>query len=397
MSPEPLDRGGATLRAWAALAGDTVLTRQPEVDPRLASLLARCPVVVANLEVPLTDVGAPAEKAATHRADPRVAEELATLGITAVSLANNHAMDYGADGLVRTLEALDGVGVASLGAGTDLTAARAAHRAVTPTGTLALLSLSASLPPGFAATSARPGVAPLRVRQQVSVDPALAAEQPGMAPYVHTEAHGPDLAAATESVAKAATQADLVVVLIHWGVPHGFAAASYGRLAEYQRPVGQALIDAGADLVVGHHPHAVHPVEAYGHGLIAYSAGNFMFHNWNHFSGEHQLRPVAEWAGDDSVVFPMQVPAAPYRSAFNNPETLDSVVVLISEVTDRARTIRFLPTTMVGGDPWIPGVTHCHRILDRLDGWSTHPSGGMLTRRTDLMPDAVLGEVTIHA
>ncbi len=397
MPPEPPEPGGATLRPWVVLTGDTVLTREPKVDPRLTSLLTQAPIAVANLEVPLTGDGPAAEKASTHRADPGVARWLTTLGITAVSLANNHAMDYGADGLTNTLHALRGAAVASLGAGVNLAAARAAHHAVTPAGTVACLGLSSSLPPGFAATSTRPGVAPLRVRQQVSIDPALAAEQPGMAPYVHTQAHGPDLSAAVESVARAASRADLVVVLIHWGVPHGFAAASYGTLAQYQRPVGQALIDAGAHLVVGHHPHAVHPLEAHGHGLIAYSVGNFMFHNWSHFSGQHQQEPAADWAGDNSAAFPMEVPAAPYRSAFHDPETLDSVVVLIEEATTRGRIIRFLPTTMTDGDPWVPGLAHCHRILDRLEGSGAQLAGRALTRRTDLVADAALGEVIIDA
>ncbi|WP_256839822.1 CapA family protein [Ornithinimicrobium faecis] len=397
MPPEPTEPGGAALSPCAVLTGDTVLTREPNVDPRLTSLLTGAPATVANLEVPLTAGGTPAEKAATHRADPKVARWLAALGITAASLANNHAMDYGPDGLADTLHSLTAAGVAGLGAGADLTAARAAHHAVTPTGTVAFLSLSASLPPGFAATATSAGVVGLRVRQQVSIDPALAAEQPGMAPYVHTQAHGPDLGAVLESVAQAASAASLVVVLIHWGVPHGFAAASNGTLAQYQRPVGHALIDAGAHLVVGHHPHAVHPLEAHGHGLIAYSVGNFMFHNWSHFSGQQQPCPATTWAGDDSAPFPMEIPAAPYRSAFCDTETLDSVVVLIEEATRRGRIIRFLPTTMTEGDPWIPGIAHCHHILDRLEGSGGQLAGRALTRRTDLIADAAVGEVTIDA
>jgi len=124
----------------------------------------------------------------------------------------------------------------------------------------------------------------VRVRQSVAIDPALQQEQPGGAPFMHTEAHDADVEAACDTVRSVRKHARLVVVALHWGIPHGFAARSYGILAEYQRPLAHALVDAGADIVVGHHPHVVHPVERYRNGLIAYSLGNYVFHSWGHFS-----------------------------------------------------------------------------------------------------------------
>lgn len=388
-------------RPWVLVTGDTVISRPSQCDPRLAQLMTSAEITFANLEAPLTTRGTAAEKAATHRTAPEAAGWLAELGITAVSLANNHAMDYGPVGLNDTITALAQAGISHVGAADTLPAAMAPVHQATDAGTVALLGLSSALPPGFAATKTRPGVAPLRVLQQVALDPVLAAEQPGMAPYVHTSAHAPDLAEACAAVRAAAQESEVVIVAMHWGVPHGFAAASYGTLAEYQRPVGHALIEAGATVVIGHHPHVVHPIEITGGGLIAYSVGNLMFHNWEHFSGsttgnQEPSAASSSWAGDDTGLFPLEAPAAPYRSAFNAPQTRDSVVVQIRPPADGRLTIQFLPTTMHQGDPVIPDAAHCHTILDRLENHDEAHQHGRLTRRADMIDDAVIGEVQLY-
>ncbi len=68
-----------------------------------------------------------------------------------------------------------------------------------------------------------------------------------------------------------------MIVAIHWGVPEHWMSPFQGRLAEYQRPLGHALIDAGAEIVLGHHSHSLHPVEVYRGKPIFYSVGNFLF------------------------------------------------------------------------------------------------------------------------
>nr|WP_246400817.1 CapA family protein [Jiangella mangrovi] len=349
------------------------------VDPRLSELLRDAETAFANIESPLTARGVPAEKAFVHRSAPDRAADLAALGVDVATLANNHVLDFGAEGLEDTLAALARHGIAAVGAGPDDTAARAAAVRTTTSGRVALIGLSAALPPGFAAASDRPGAAPLRVRQQVSIDPVLAAEQPGMAPYVHTSVVAADLDAACEVVEAAHASADLVVVAVHWGVPHGFAAPSYGLLAEYQRPAGHALVEAGAHLVVGHHPHELHPVERHRGGLIAYSVGNFIFHAWSDLAG----------AG----TFPMRVPAAPYRSAFGSDVTLDSVVVLVAPPDGDRLTVRFVPATMVGGEPVLATGDRARAIVHRLGG---SDAGGAVVARPDLLPDTTIGEVHLQ-
>ncbi|SDT67723.1 CapA family protein [Jiangella sp. DSM 45060] len=361
--------------AWLAAVGDVVVLDTPTgVDPRLSGLLRAAETAFANVESPLTNRGVPAEKAFVHRSDPARAADLAALGIDVATLANNHVLDFGAEGLDDTLAALDRVGIAAVGAGRDDTAARAPVVRTTTSGRVALLGLSAALPPGFAAAPGHPGAAPLRVLQQVSIDPVLAAEQPGMAPFVHTSAVAADLDAACAAVEAARARADLVVVAVHWGVPHGFAAPSYGLLAQYQRPAGHALIEAGAHLVVGHHPHELHPVERHRGGLIAYSVGNFLFHAWSDLAGE----------------FPMRVPAAPYLSAFGSDVTLDSVVVLVSPPGADGLTVRFVPATMAAGEPVLATGDRARAIVDRLS------DGGPVVARADVLPDTTIGEVLLE-
>ncbi|WP_053206502.1 CapA family protein [Jiangella muralis] len=363
--------------AWLAVVGDVVVMDTPAgVDPRLSGLLRAAETAFANVESPLTTRGVPAEKAFVHRSDPARAADLAALGIDVATLANNHVLDFGAEGLDDTVAALDRAGIVTVGAGSDDTAARAPAVRTTTSGRVALIGLCAALPPGFAAAPGHPGAAPLRVRQQVSIDPVLAAEQPGMAPFVHTSVVAADLDAACAVVEAARALADLVVVAVHWGVPHGFAAPSYGLLAQYQRPAGHALIEAGAHLVVGHHPHELHPVERHRGGLIAYSVGNFLFHAWSDLAGDF-----------------MRVPAAPYRSAFGSDVTLDSVLVLVSPPGDDGLTVRFVPATMVGGEPVLATGDRAQAIVDRL---SDGAAGGPVVARADLLPDTTIGEVLIE-
>jgi hypothetical protein len=98
--------------------------------------------------------------------------------------------------------------------------------------------------------------------------------------------------------------------------PARIRARSYGILAEYQRPVAHALIDAGADFVVGHHPHVVHPIERHRNGLIAYSLGNYVFQSWGHFD-----RPATEVLPADATTEKPE-PALPRHAARAIPQFL---------------------------------------------------------------------------
>jgi poly-gamma-glutamate synthesis protein (capsule biosynthesis protein) len=118
----------------------------------------------------------------------------------------------------------------------------------------------------------------VRVVSRFVIDPVVLDQNPGMAPFVETSARAEDVTSACAAVAAARELADVVVVGLHWGVPAGWAPSFQSELADYQQPLAHALIDAGADAIVGHHPHVLHGIEVYCGRPIFYSLGNFLFH-----------------------------------------------------------------------------------------------------------------------
>lgn len=238
-------------------------------------LLSSADIALANLEAPVTTARAatslktPAELRARRefvfKADPQPALTLLkTLGIDAVSLANNHILDYQAQGLADTTGHLRTAGIASTGAGS----AREARRPALPTSR----SLSCGLL-SYAATETLPRPSTFEARS----------ETPGVA-LIHYDAGGPvtstrqmlaaDIKALRETV-------DIVVVALHWGT-EGSAVLRPG-----QRELAHFCIEQGADVIWGHHPHRLQPIELYRGKLIAYSMGNFVFNSPPH---RHLLR-----------------------------------------------------------------------------------------------------------
>lgn len=200
----------------------------------IAELTADADLVVANHEGPLTESTVPSGKLDTgrkrywYRAHAQSAEALAEVGIRVVSLANNHVLDFGPRGLADTLAALDRAGIAHCGAGLDDSAARAP--VVVEVGGL------------------RVGFLSLMQRYEMYVREAGYAgrAKPGPARLRRSRLR--------QEVAALNDQADLSVVLVHWG-------RNYRGVTALQRRLAAELAEAGAGLIVGHHPHIPQPVE----------------------------------------------------------------------------------------------------------------------------------------
>ena len=228
-------------------------------------LFGAAPIIFGNLEGPLTDRGtAEQDKTYVFRSPPdKVSQALAGAGFNVVSLANNHTLDYGADGLVQTIETLDAAGIAYAGAGPDLKAAR--RPAILEAGgkRVAILAYSLTLPENFYAAPGKPGTA-----------------------FGH-EGH------VRADVQAARKQADIVLVSFHWG------QEGKTELREYQVRLGRLAIDAGAAAVIGHHPHILQGIEHYRDGVILYSLGNFTFGS---YSRRAQVSAVAELVFDGDRV-----------------------------------------------------------------------------------------------
>lgn len=235
------------------LAGaDSTTLRERGFDYPFAATrheLAKGDLVVGNLEAPIATGGVEFRaKRFRFRTDPKVARALKQAGFSVVTLANNHIMDFGPSALQETLSLLDRNGIRHVGAGMNLNAARRETVLSANGSRVAFLAYSLTLPTEFYATPATPGTVP------------------GWPRFFR------------EDIARARQAADYVVVSFHWGsegatLPH-----------PYQIETAHAAIDAGATVVIGHHPHVLQGVERYGDGIILYSLGNFAFNTTSRLS-----------------------------------------------------------------------------------------------------------------
>ncbi|HZQ36187.1 MAG TPA: CapA family protein [Dehalococcoidia bacterium] len=203
----------------------------------------------ANLEFALTNGGTQARKDYTFRAPPAEVDCLTSAGINVIDLANNHVLDYGPQGLIDTLAALDGAGIAHAGAGTDGETAHAP--VIVPVNGLRVAWLAYANVPDDSITGFK--------AQSLAAGP----NTPGVAWGT------PD--AIARDVVNAKQHADLVVVALHSGFEYTPQPNSI------QTQLAHTAIDAGAALVLGAHPHVLQGLEFYHGGLIAYSLGNFVF------------------------------------------------------------------------------------------------------------------------
>ena len=227
----------------------------------------------ANYEMPLSTRGHPIEKLANIRADPAIAPDIGRLGLTVAGLANNHMMDYGAESLADTISNLTDQGIKLVGAGETL--AQAAEPMIVTHGDrmIGFLAFCCLVAPGAGATAVSPGVAPIHVHSSYQTNPYWQAEEPGEPAMVtiRTFADPAEQAFAEECVRALRKEVDFLCLSLHWG--YGGLSS---KIAEYQRPLGQAMIDAGADIIFGNHVHAVQGVEQYKGKVIIYSPGTFV-------------------------------------------------------------------------------------------------------------------------
>lgn len=339
---------------WTLAAAGDIMFSHPLGDNPAWDWLRDADLAFANLEVPLSRRGHPADKPIAFRSDPGLAAQLARIGLDVVSFANNHALDYGIDALQDTLAAVEEAGVAVVGAGADLTAALRPRVLRAGGERVAFLAFASTLPVGSAATPGRPGIAPVRVQASVLPDAPVFEEQPGTSPYVSTAALEADVAQACEAVAAARSEAGVAVVSVHWGVPPGWAAPFQGILADYQRPLGHALVDAGADLILGHHPHTLHGIEVYRGRFICYSLGNFVFHSL---------------AAGKTLA--LQRPSPPYRLQFVRPPDLAESAVFLFTCDGPGWTVELMPCAFDAAGECRPvdGV-RARDVLERVAAYS---------------------------
>lgn len=214
------------------------------LDDGLRSEISGADIFMANEEFPFSDRGTAAkDKQYTFRSPTSKVSIMNEIGVDIVSLANNHSLDFGTDALVDTCTALDGAGIKYAGAGPNMDRARQLQTIEVSGKTIGFLAASRVYPDAaWVAGSQKPGMVS-------GYDPTILLEE----------------------IQKAQEACDYLVVYIHWGIERD------EKPQDYQRALGKKLIDAGADLVIGSHPHVLQGVEYYNGKPICYSMGNFIF------------------------------------------------------------------------------------------------------------------------
>lgn len=239
---------------------------------------------IGNLEVPVATVGQPtASKIYNFRADPRTLKVLQGR-FDALSVANNHSGDYGPAAFLETLQHVAQAGIASFGGGRNLVEAHRPHWVERNGIRIAVLGYNEFKPRSFEAGATTPGIAWSEDSQVVA-----------------------DIRAAR------AAGADLVIPFMHWGWERE------RQPTERQRQLARTMIDAGADVVVGGHPHVTQGVDTYKGKLIVYSLGNFVFDSFDNVPGGTtgwllrltlDRRGLVRW---DTVVAEMDADGVPHR------------------------------------------------------------------------------------
>ena len=241
------------------------------IDPKWARLMRDADIAMLNNEFTISRRGAPmAKKAYTFRADPAHTALYEELGVDFVTLANNHAYDFGEEAFLDTLDALTANGIDYAGGGRN---AEEAQR------------------PFYYLADGR----------KIAFVSATRAEKYILTPEAGEDTSGVfrcyDPERLLEVLAEAKANSDYVVLFVHWGTEHTDV------LEEVQKTTSHAYIDAGADLIIGSHAHQLQGIEFYKGKAIFYNLGNFWFDDYDIETGLVQFT-LAPDGGETFRFFP---------------------------------------------------------------------------------------------
>ena len=310
---------------WTLLAGGDVLMDRSEaadIDPftGIEPALASADIALVNVEMVISQRGEPVEdKEFTFRAPPSAASRIAAAGIDVANLANNHAADFGPEALLDTVDLLEAEGVIAIGAGaTSADAYRHRIIEVRPGVRVAFVGASMVVPLGFAATGTRPGIASAYQQDRVLA-----------------------------SVRAAASEAEVVIAVVHWGVERRTCPDARQRDFAFQ------LLQHGADAVVGQHPHVLQPVVLDDGKLVAYSLGNFVWHYRSGITGDTGVLQIdfdgAEIVGWSLYPHQLDVNGAPVPAG--DGARVDRIIDIVSGNCARHQP----PPTTVAAEPETDG------------------------------------------
>ncbi len=318
------------------LVGDLILD-EPEPDSFFdlaRSQLGKADVLVGHVEVPHTNRGFPCTADVPAPAsDPQNLEALGRAGFHVATLAGNHIFDAGPDGIEDTIAALAGQGIATTGAGPNLSEARQPAVVEREGVRLGFVSYNCVGPRESWASDKKAGCAYIHVISHYELDYA----SPGGPPKTYTFAEPASLQAMLGDVERLRTEVDILVVALHKGVGHMPA-----HVAMYERAVAQAAIDGGADIVVGHHAHILRGIEIYKGRPIYHGLGNFVTVT-RALSLEGNPSPERlAWARRRRELFGFE-PDPSYPAYPFHPEARNTIIALCEVAKGGVQTAGFLP------------------------------------------------------
>jgi poly-gamma-glutamate capsule biosynthesis protein CapA/YwtB (metallophosphatase superfamily) len=260
-----------------------------------APLLRAADITVGNLEGPIAEKARLKKSIYPYKVPPWTLAGLTEAGFDLVSLANNHLLDCGHDGLVETFDNLDRAGIGYFGAGKTLE--RASRPTIVKVGGLDVAFVGMIAAETNILVTEDPSTAESRARIERRVKRTFEARANRPGSVVAT----PE--SVTRIVGQARSSADLVVLFPHWGVRYRRAPTSA------QRALARAAVAAGADLIVGHHAHFWQPVEVIDGVPVIYGTGNFAFGSGNRRADEGlAVRAIVGQRRIESVeIFPLYI------------------------------------------------------------------------------------------
>ena len=252
--------------------GDVAPSHEPveEFSTLARPTLATGDICIGQCERVYTERGSPQvhthrRKHDKNRLKPHMASVFRYFNV--VSLASNHAMDWGDDGLLDTAEVLEKIGSRVIGAGRNIAEARQPAIIEKNGVRVAILAYCSVLREGYAAEPDKAGVAPLRAHTYYEAEQYYA----GFPPKVITVPYQEDMAAMVKDIAKAKKDAHAVILVCHWGIHH-----IPRMIPDYQPIYAEAAFEAGADLILGHHAHVPKAIAVHKGKVCFHSLGNFM-------------------------------------------------------------------------------------------------------------------------
>lgn len=325
------------MSARILIVGDLILD-EPEPDSFFApsrAVLNEGDIVIGQVEVPhsarkgvvlSTDVPAPPAR-------PEHLEALPRAGFNVATLAGNHIADLGPDPIQDTLDKLHELGIATTGAGMNLQQARRPALLEANGVSVAVFSYNCVGPRDGWARASKAGCAYVNVLTHYELDHA----SPGGPPTIYTFAAPESVDLLRADLAAVRDSVDIVVVALHKGVGH-----VRSQIAMYERDLSRAVIDAGADIVVGHHAHIMRGIEVYKGRPIYHGLGNFVSVTRALSPTESGTPEARAWALRREQLYGFKpdptMPTYPF-----NPESRNTIIVDCEVEADGTVTAGLIP------------------------------------------------------